>query len=184
VLLTIGDVAGKGVRAAGLTETVRSAVRALAAVDPSPSFLAGTVNQMLLQRPEESEFVTVGLALLDPRTGELVVASAGHPPPLRLGSGDCALLAPPSGPPLGTFTFEFDELHTALEPGDVIVLYTDGLIEARRDGELFGEQRLLEAAGALDGGDPQRLAEALRDAAVAFAGELRDDLQILAVTLE
>ncbi len=131
----VGDVEGKGVRAAGLTETVRSAVRALALVDASPGFILGKTNELLLRRGS-GQFVTVALLVVEAATGEAVYASAGHPPALVLSATSCAELAPGAGTPLGAFDAEFADTRLRLRADDVVLLYTDGLTEMRRDGEL------------------------------------------------
>ena len=92
VVVLIGDVAGKGVRAAGHTETVRSTVRALAAVDSSPAFILGKTNELLLRFDPDEPLVTAFLAVLDPHSGHLTYASAGHLPPVHLRR----LLEPPA----------------------------------------------------------------------------------------
>ena len=92
VVVLIGDVAGKGVRAAGLTETVRSTVRALAAIDSSPAFILAKSNELLLRYDPAEPHVTAFLAVLDPHTGHLSYASAGHPAPVHLGAFTCRTL--------------------------------------------------------------------------------------------
>jgi PAS domain S-box-containing protein len=184
VVLMIGDVAGKGVRAAGLTETVRSTVRALAAVDPSPAFILGKTNELLLGYDPDEAHVTAFLAALDPHTGHLSYASAGHPAPVRLGAYTCDPLAVVYGPPLGTFSHPYKESHAMLTLEDYLVLYTDGVTEARRDGELLGERRLLEIVEGLRGCSAQEVTDGVRDAASEFAdGRLRDDMQVVVLRL-
>ena len=179
VVALIGDVAGKGVRAAGHTETVRSTVRALVAVDCSPAFVLGKTNELLMRFDPDEPLVTAFLAVLDTTTGELSYASAGHLPAVHLSARPSRLLEVVFGTPLGSFECQYADSHAALTPGDYLVLYTDGLTEARRDGELFGEKRLLETVGDLRGRSAQEVAEGLRDAALAFASSLGDDLQVV-----
>ena len=183
VVVLIGDVAGKGVRAAGLTETVRSTVRALAAVDPSPAYILGKTNELLLRFDADEPHVTAFLASLDHTTGHLSYASAGHPAPVRLGAFSCRPLTVSFGPPLGTFERPYTNAHAMLTLEDYLVLYTDGVTEARRGTELLGEERLLEIVAGLRGRTAQEVAEAVRDAALAHAGQLRDDLQVVVVRL-
>ena len=92
IVVLIGDVAGKGVRAAGLTETVRSTVRALAAVNWSPAFILGKTNELLLRYDPDEAHVTAFMAVIDPHTGYLSYASAGHPAPVHLGAFTCRTL--------------------------------------------------------------------------------------------
>jgi PAS domain S-box-containing protein len=184
VVALIGDVAGKGVRAAGHTETVRSTVRALAAVDRSPAFILGKTNELLLRFDPDEPLVTAFLAVLDTTTGHLIYASAGHLPPVHLSARPGRLLDVVFGTPLGSFECRYADSRAALTPGDYLVLYTDGLTEARRDGEIFGEKRLLETVGDLRGRSAQDVAEALREAALAFAGSLGDDLHVVVLRRE
>jgi len=181
VLALIGDVAGKGVAAAGLTETVRAATRALALVSATPEWILANLNRLLLREAEHSQLVTVLLMVLDVASGELSMGSAGHPAPMRLGEGVCALIEPVYGPPLGAFETDYQARRCGLAPGEALVLYTDGVTEARHDGELFGEQRLIETLCSTADNRPSVLVERLRDAVTSFAGELQDDLQILAL---
>ena len=183
VVALIGDVAGKGVRAAGMTETVRSTVRALAAVDPSPAFILAKTNELLLRFDPDEPHVTAFLAVLDPHTGHLSYASAGHPAPVHLGALSCRPLALTYGPPLGSFERPYTIAHAMLAPEDYLVLYTDGVTEARHDDELFGEDRLIDVVCGLHGGSAQEAAEAVRDAASDFAGSLHDDLEVVVVRL-
>ena len=103
VVVMIGDVAGKGLRAAGHTETVRSKVRAFATIDPSPAFVLARTNELLLRFDPDDPHVTAFLAVLDPHGGRLDYASAGHPAPVHLGARSCGLLEVPFGLPLGSF---------------------------------------------------------------------------------
>ena len=184
VVLLIGDVAGKGVHAAGLTESVRSTVRALAAVDPSPPFILGKTNELLLRLDSDEPHVTAFVAVLDQRSGRVDYASAGHPSPLRLGATACGTLGLTCGPPLGTFVRPYANAHVRLAPQEYLVLYTDGVTEARRGRELLGEGRLLEIVAGLRGRPAQGVAEGVCDGVLAFAGSLRDDLQIVVLRLD
>lgn len=180
-LVFIGDVAGKGVQAAGLTETVRTAIGSFSLTSASPASILGRANELLLRGDDhEKPFVTVFLALVDLADGQVTFASAGHPAPARVAGDACGFLDTAPGLPLGSLSSPYQESRTRLKVGEGLVLYTDGVTEARRHGELYGEDRLLACLDRLDGLHPQGLADALRDDASAFAGELKDDLQILA----
>jgi len=179
----IGDVAGKGIRAAGLTETVRAKMRAFASIDPSPAFVLARTNELLLRLDPDDPHVTAVCAVLDPRTGGLRYASAGHPAPVHLSARSCRSLDVAFGPPLGSFVRPYTEARAALEPGDYLVFYTDGVSEARRDGELLGEQGLLKIVDGLRGRAAQEVADGVRDAVLDFAGHLRDDLQVVVLRL-
>ena len=182
VLVLIGDVAGKGVEAAGLAETVRVAARATALVSPSPPDILRTIHRLVVD-DDSDEFVTALVLTLDPSSGEVTLASAGHLPPLHISAAGCAFVEPEYGCPLGTLESDYPTRRFLLASGDTLVLYTDGLVEARRGGELFGEERLMAAFCGDGRGDVQALVERARRAVTEFAAELRDDLQILAVRL-
>ncbi|HET8592900.1 MAG TPA: SpoIIE family protein phosphatase, partial [Solirubrobacterales bacterium] len=144
--LTIGDVAGHGMRAATYMGQLRSALRAYALDTDS----AGEVLTKLARfaEAERSRMATLIYATLDLDSWTLELARAGHPYPLLIGSdGSASFLTGPTGPPLGTggaFTYESHSL--ALKPGETLFLYTDGLIERRGEELSVGETALAEAA--------------------------------------
>ena len=183
IVVLIGDVAGKGIKAAGLTETVRSMVRAFSAIDPSPAFVLAKTNEVLLRYDPEEPHVTAFLAVLDPQSGHLSYASAGHPAPLHLSPFSCRPLGVGFGSPLHSFPGPYQEEHLRLSLDDYLLLYTDGVTEARRGEEEFGEERLIEVARRLRGASAQEVAEGVRAAALEFAGSLRDDLQVVCLRL-
>ena len=181
VVALIGDVTGKGIEAAGFTETVRAAVRTLALISPSPQYMLGNVNRLLLHEGEHQQLATALIVVLDPANGQSVLASAGHPPVMYLSDSGCRIIEPRFGLPLGVLEHAYETTDFTLAPGESLVLYTDGLTEARRNGKVFGEKRLLEVLDAASAEGPQELATRLKEAVVAYAGELKDDLQILVV---
>ena len=183
VVILMGDVAGKGIEAAGMTETVRSAIRTLSLISPSPEYILRHVNDLLLLEPGDESFVTALLVMLDLSMGQAFLASAGHPPPVHISGGKVELLELPLQPPLGAFQVPFKSARLPLLCGDTLVLYTDGVTEARRDGELFGEERLVQVVEGLRGGSVDELAQGIADAAQGFGGQLRDDLQVVVVRL-
>ena len=83
----------------------------------------------------------------------------------------------------GAVSSEYATSHLVLTLDDYLVLYTDGVTEARSDGRLFGDERLVRVTGGLYGRSAQELAEGVREAALAFASQLRDDLQVVALRL-
>ena len=176
----IGDVAGKGVKAAGLTETIHTAISSFARIDTSPAFMLRKTNELLLEQATDMQFATAFLLVLDLQTGEARYASAGHPTPVLRSGATCTCLDVEFGLPLGSFPCDYQVSKTILAPGDSVVMFTDGVTEARVNGELFGERRACEAVCAAPD-DAQAIAGRLRDAAVDFAGRLKDDLQILVI---
>jgi serine phosphatase RsbU (regulator of sigma subunit) len=180
--IVIGDVEGKGVGASALAETVRSGIRAVASLKASPAFVLGHLNRVLIDEGT-LQFVTVLLLRLDTATNEVTVASAGHPPPFLAGRRGARIVEPVYGPPLGTFPYEYEEAVSTFRPDEVLLLYTDGLTEARAaDGTLFGEDRVLRTLSDAAPESPQAATAALKEAVERFAPDLRDDMQLLAVS--
>lgn len=133
IVVAIGDVMGTGVNAAVQMMNVRQTMRGVAYVEPDPAIMLDAAAQALLAQYRNS-FVTAFVALFDPVTGVLTYANAGHPPALiRSRDGLVAHLGA-TRLPLGIETAAAHRVaHTALDPGSVLVLYTDGLIERNRD---------------------------------------------------
>jgi two-component system, chemotaxis family, CheB/CheR fusion protein len=183
IALFIADVSGKGVLAAGFTETIRSAVRALAYIDPSPAVVMGHVNESLIRQASDGLFATAALFVIDTATGDMRYSSAGHPPAILCGKR-CAALPTKAGVPLGTFSQPYQEQSRRLAPGEVVVAFTDGITEARRGKKLFGDARVVAQLGRSESRDPQDLVDGLMAGAVQFAGgKLSDDAAIIAVSL-
>jgi sigma-B regulation protein RsbU (phosphoserine phosphatase) len=150
--LVIGDVAGKGVPAALIMATFRALLRARRGNDNAsgPAATVAAVSRLLRESTATRAFVTCCYAVLEAASGEIVYASCGHPPPLLIRGpgkvekveelGNC-------GPALGAFEHEsFVERRVRLDPGDCLLLYTDGLTEALDPaGEAFGGERVREA---------------------------------------
>jgi ketosteroid isomerase-like protein len=131
VLLVIGDVCGRGVDAATAMAQLRSAVRAYALDGHGPSGILDRLATFSAQL-RLTELATVGIARIDPSSGELRYASAGHPPPIAvLPDGSAELLWEATGPPIGA-AGEHPERQAELEPGSMLVMFTDGLFEERR----------------------------------------------------
>jgi serine phosphatase RsbU (regulator of sigma subunit) len=185
-LLAVGDVAGKGIEAARRATFVRTSLATFAGFVDEPCRLLELSNQVLIERTgTSSTFVTAVAVVLHPREGRLDWASAGHPPPLRLGSGELLNGRRPS-PPLGvTVELTCDAGHEQLTAGDGLLLYTDGVTEAHRPRrELFGERRLVDAVRDLAHGRPDAVVRRLTDELHAHAGDaLSDDLCIIAARL-
>lgn len=183
VAVVVGDVCGSGVQAASLTETVRATLRALASLDTSPSSVLTRANEVLLSHTSPGQFVTVLLAVLDIAHGRIIISSAGHPP-LVVSGETTRFLESPYGVPLGTMPHVYGQAEFDVVPGETLILYTDGVTEARRGRDLFGESRLLEALSGQNQVAVQQMVEALAFRVTEHArGRLTDDLAIIAVHL-
>jgi phosphoserine phosphatase RsbU/P len=130
-----------------------------------------------------SKFVTMLYLTIDPDGGEIACASAGHPPPLIVSAGGDVTAIPARGLALGIDENQtYDEVRAALDPGAAVVVYTDGVVEARRDGELYGLERLESVLGANAGLPAERLAQAVvADARTFSGGELGDDCAVVVI---
>lgn len=143
VLLGLGDAAGHGVGAVSQMCELRHGARALAAVDPSPAALLADLNRRL--SGPDAGFATAFYGRLNPLSGELRWASAGHVPPLYVGAGGIVTpLVYPEGVPLGAprATARVDN-RLVLAPGEVLVLYSDGVVERRDEALDDGIDRLV-----------------------------------------
>lgn len=185
-VVAIGDVCGKGVAAADLTGLARDTIRGLSIRERSPRRVLHVLNEVVLRRGEETRFLTVAMARLDIEQAgvRMRVACAGHPPPLLLRRDGSVEQAGTPALILGLFP-EIDPVDADIElrPGDALVLYTDGVIEAHGPDGLYGEgrlRRLLAAGGA--GVDADALAEAIVDDVDQYRpGPSQDDVAIVVV---
>jgi serine phosphatase RsbU (regulator of sigma subunit)/anti-sigma regulatory factor (Ser/Thr protein kinase) len=141
--MAIGDVVGRGFHAAALMGQLRSGLRAYALDGMSPRTVLERLSRLLRQL-EPGRTATVLYLVLDPHGGSLIVASAGHPPPLLAQeAGDPTFMELPGSAPLGaTRHVSYEEREHALEPGCVLVLYTDGLVERAGESLDAGLERL------------------------------------------
>lgn len=186
--LVLGDVSGKGVEAAVVTALVRNGARSLALslLDHrrEPGLILGMLDH-LVEHHETDRFCTAVVARLRrTATGwHLSYASAGHPPALLLDGDGRQRLLPSPGRLLGLgVEAPIEQQEIDLAPGERLLLYTDGVTEARRGGELYGETRLLRLAELASGS--QDLVELLVEDVLDFSGQLpRDDVGCLAATV-
>jgi serine phosphatase RsbU (regulator of sigma subunit)/ketosteroid isomerase-like protein len=139
----IGDVSGKGIAAALVMANTQSVLRAVAQGSATPGELLAQVNEVLFAYIPTNMFVTCFCGVLDPESGRFTYANAGHNPPLRQ-HGDKAIDLRATGMPLGLMPgMPYEEKSTLLVPGDRILFYSDGLIEAHnQEREMLGSPRL------------------------------------------
>ncbi|MGW2426720.1 ATP-binding SpoIIE family protein phosphatase [Streptomyces sp. NPDC001709] len=175
--LVIGDVMGRGVRAAAVMGQLRTAVRAYARLDLPPHEVLQLLDGLAIEI-DANQIATCVYAIHDPNEGRLVYASAGHLPILvRDENGTVSRADEPTGPPLGTGGWMHASGSIALGPGSTAVLYTDGLVE-RRDEDLDEGIASLERALAGATGTPQVICDRLvRSAGVTADHD--DDVAVL-----
>ncbi len=181
--VVIGDVTGKGIDAAADMAMTKFVFRSLAREHPSPPDFLRAANEVVVDEVQEGKFVTMVYVTLDPETGELACASAGHPNPRLVRSDGTVMELAASGLALGVARDQdYSEARERLEPGSVVVLFTDGVIEARRDGELYGHGRLDRVLCEHRELSAAELAKAVVDDARAFSGgDLADDSAVVVV---
>jgi serine phosphatase RsbU (regulator of sigma subunit) len=189
-VVVVGDVVGHGLPAARRASFVRTTMALFAEYAEDPMAMLSLANTALTEREPGTEFVTALCAIFSADRSTLTWASAGHPPPWDLDRGE-PLATVRHALPLGIEpALKGAVATTRLKPGAGVLLYTDGLPEARtaRDvarHELFGEDAARDALRALNGAGPDAIVAALRDAAVRHArGAPADDLCLVAVRLD
>lgn len=185
----LGDVCGKGPAAATVTSVARYTLRAAAMHDPAAAL--ATLNAVLHERFASGDLryctAVFGTLRVNGDTGRVSVefASGGHPPPLLIrADGTCEFLVSADGTLIGILpSSQFPQTHVTLDPGDMLLLYTDGLTEARSAGaqNFYGPEALLELAREYAGTSPKALVASLSDVLDSFGPHLADDTAILAL---
>jgi len=178
VLLAIGDVAGHGVAAATTMNEIRIASRAFSLRESSPSVILQKLNSFS-RGTHGLDLVTALIVMLDPVTGEAILASPRHLPPVVVHEGRADFVEMSIAPPIGVSVSLPEETRVVLEPGAGLVLYTDGLVEQRH---VPIDERLGELADVLSGGGES--ATAIVEEVVARmlpTGQPSDDVAVIAV---
>lgn len=181
--IVVADVAGKGVAAAMFAAVSRTVMRDLLLAGHAPDQALALANERLVDANPESLFVTMFVADYHPATGRLRYANAAHPRPVRIGAdGRAELFGDLTGTVVGAVPgLSFEQRGVDLAVGETLVIYTDGVSEARAaDGSFFGVPRLLERLHATQGRPAEGLVDDLIAAVDAFqAGERHDDVTLL-----
>ncbi|MDG4783458.1 PP2C family protein-serine/threonine phosphatase [Micromonospora sp. WMMD961] len=189
-LFALGDVCGRGVSAAVLTGRVRQSLQTLRLVEQRPLELIHLLNRALFDAPDaarRSQFTTLLLGSLDrsPAGVDVRIAGGGHPAPLLVTRDGTATPVPVGGTAVGALTAaRFAETRVHLDPGDLLLAYTDGVTEARgpRDAEMFGEARLRAVAASAAGQSPAALIDGVLQAVDDWLdGQAHDDIAMLAI---
>ena len=184
--IVIADVAGKGLSAAMLMPAVDIAIRTLAQSSSDPAKALESLNTTLYQHTGAANYATVFYGSLNTETGEMRFANGGHLPGLILrADAETVERLTASGMPVGLLPgAEFEAAQTRLEPGDLLILYSDGVVEEEDAEENpFGEERLVAAALAARAGDARSVVREIRRAVREFrAGENpMDDSTVIVV---
>ena len=184
--LAVADVSGKGVPSALFMMSSSTLLRGAAVGRTSPDEVLKEINRLLYENNEAAMFVTVFFCIFDPATGELVFANGGHNPPLVVGrDGSSRLLEQTAGVALGVVPdVTYEQRSVTLDPGEMMVLYTDGVTEAENeDQEQFRVERLqaVYAGGRMT--NAREANEAVFRAVREFAGDARQFDDITCLTL-
>jgi serine phosphatase RsbU (regulator of sigma subunit) len=199
--LAIGDVSGKGLDAATIMASTQYMMRGFLFQGMQPGEVLSSLQSAMIKELDPAQFVTIFLSVLDLETYELSYANAGHPFPIIITSEGCdSMIGHNSGPvgvPMslgGARDRETEDLHWAIAephayvtdrmtlPRDFgLVMYTDGMLDARSDGEFFGVERMLEICRQAGDASSDEIVERLLSAARRFTGgNLPDDIALLA----
>ncbi|MEN6521509.1 MAG: GAF domain-containing SpoIIE family protein phosphatase [Armatimonadota bacterium] len=182
--IVVGDVSGKGLRAAVHMSTAKNMLRAYAHEDPDPCYVIERLNQAMCTYTPENLFVTIFYGVLDPVKRTLVYSNAGHDEPvLYRYSSNSVITLDVTGRAVGIIRQSgYDTRFLRLEPGDVLLIYTDGITDARNNGHFFGIEGVSRVLIKNAGKKERAIADAVFEAAsAAAAGDLRDDAAVLLI---
>ena len=185
--ITIADVCGKGLPAALVMSHLQASVRAFTTADPAPAAVAANVNRALCRSAGLARFVTLFYATYDAASRRLAYTNAGHNPPLLVHAGGTVERLSAGGMVLGVFEHApFEEGLTTLEPGDRVVLFTDGITEATNDLEdQFGDDRLIGSVRGRGDAPLAALVDGVFDDVAAFAaGQFADDATVMVLAVD
>ena len=176
--LVMGDVAGKGLAGASMVGRLRSALRAYALEGHDAGRVVERLNRLLWTEAEESQMATMLYVIVDPAASTVRWVNAGHPPPLLIAQGDARFLQGDASVPLGVLPFPtYEEVVAPMDPGQALLLYTDGLVE--RPGEHLDDGLRELAARATEAPeDPEAMLDHLLATLVPPAGAA-DDVALL-----
>jgi phosphoserine phosphatase RsbU/P len=182
--IVVGDVVGRGLRAASAMGQLRSAVRALAGAGLEPAAVLVHLDTFVAQ-VDDARYATLAYAQVDPGSGEVLLAAAGHMPPVIVEpGGEARLFMEGRSPPLGASDPDKPRAQARLElsPGAGFLLYTDGLVERRTEAIDAGLERLLDVVRTTPGSSPAELVQAL-PAALLELDRTTDDVCLLSFRL-
>lgn len=180
--LCIADVAGKGLPGALLMANLQAALKPLIRDNMQPGQLCERLNRHLCEIMPSNKFISLFYGVLDRNKNLLTYCNAGHNPPLLVRFDGVTTELTSSGAILGQFpSWEYVQMSVRLDRGDVLLLFTDGVVEAQReDGEAFGEERLLQHARDIQTRDAAALRQALLGKVAEHCGsEFQDDATMI-----
>ncbi len=183
VCFLIGDVSGSGLHAAIVAQEVRNTIRAYALESDSTAEIVDKTNVLMNKISDFSTMITLFFCVLDITSSTLKYCSAGHPPVILKRTGKENRYLSTFDMPIGTLPeIDYREEETRLEIEDVLIFYTDGIIEARRGKELYSDERLGKLIEGADSSNPKTLVNLVVDDVLRFSGSnLADDAALMVV---
>ena len=185
--ISVADVCGKGLAAALLMSSLQASMRAFASQDSTPVRVAANVNGALVRNDGLRRFVTCFYAVYDTDTRHLTFVNAGHNPPLVVSADGSVRRLATGGMVLGVFEeADFEQERIRLEPGDRIVMFTDGIVEAENPaGDDFGDSRLTDVIVRRRAASATTLVDGIFEQVTRFAaGPLQDDATVVVLSVE
>jgi serine phosphatase RsbU (regulator of sigma subunit) len=181
--VALGDVTGHGIEAAADMAMAKFVFRSLAREHPEPADFLQSANEVVVGEIATGKFITFAYLVIDGEAGEVAAAGAGHPAPRIVAMDGMVIGLDVRGLVLGIEPAQqYEEVRTKLGVGEAVVLYTDGVIEARRDNELYGVERLDRVLSEHRELPPGKLAQVVLDDCRSFSrGELADDCAVVVV---
>ncbi|MFQ3549082.1 MAG: MASE3 domain-containing protein [Armatimonadota bacterium] len=182
IAIIIGDVSGKGLPAAVHTAMAKYALRAYLSDGYSPADIMKRFDKLTTKNTDDETFITLFIGILNIHTGKLIYCNAGHEPPIYCKDGQSIELDS-TGPIVGLgLDLDFNQKEIVLEPNSTLLLYTDGISEARKGDEMMGSDRIAEELKLCKIKDSEDIAQCIFESAQRYAGgDLSDDAAILAV---
>jgi serine phosphatase RsbU (regulator of sigma subunit) len=180
--VVLGDVTGHGIEATADMAMAKFVFRSLAREHPGPADFLASANEVVVGEIAAGKFITMIYLTVEPATGAVVAASAGHPAPLLVSPEGAVEQLSVRGLALGVESGQvYAEQEALLERGGAIIVYTDGVVEARRDGELYGSDRLAKVVAESHERSATEIADAVIADCRAFAGDLADDCALVVI---
>jgi serine phosphatase RsbU (regulator of sigma subunit) len=183
--IAIGDVSGKGLPAASITSLARNTLRAYAYENESPAIIMEKTNEVIYKSIPSTFFITLFFGIIDMNSGSMIYCSAGHPPTLLKRKTPEVELLEVTGPILGAFSgVRYRDSSESIEKGNVLLLYTDGITEARCSGSFYDEERLISVFSSLNSTSVKDMPRAIFDDVMECTkGRLSDDAILLSLAL-
>jgi GAF domain-containing protein len=180
--VVLGDVTGHGIEATADMAMAKFVFRSLAREHPGPADFLASANEVVVGEIAAGKFITMIYLTVESATGAVVAASAGHPAPLLVSPGGEVHQLAVRGLALGVEPGQtYEEEDAQLDRGGALVVYTDGVVEARREGELYGLERLARTLRASLDRPAAEIAAAVIEDCRSFAGDLADDCALVII---